>query len=143
MCPTFCERETRIGSLFLAREARGQASKGLEGEVELVPAGRARRFGVDRRPSSLALRGLGAKAILVDADEQTPLPFDVLESKLLVPPGRPQNVSRTALVNRLRAAGAFPVVLVAAPAGYGKTTLSGAMGGTRRASVRVGHGRRA
>ena len=59
----------------------------------------------------------------MDADERTPLPFDVLESKLLVPPGRPQNVSRTALVNRLRAAGAFPVVLVAAPAGYGKTTL--------------------
>ncbi len=88
----------------------------------MVPATRARRFGVDRRPSSPALRGLGAKAILVD-DERTVLPFDVLESKLVVPPGRPQNVPRTALVNRLRAAGAFPVVLVSAPAGYGKTTL--------------------
>ena len=117
------EQTTPSGIVSIAREARGQASKGLEGEVELVPAGRARRFGVDRRPSSPALRGLGAKAILVDADERAPLPFDVLESKLLVPPGRSQNVSRTALVNRLRAAGAFPVVLVTAPAGYGKTTL--------------------
>ena len=88
----------------------------------MVPAARARRFGVDRRPSSPALRGLGAKAILVD-DGRTVLPFDVLESKLVVPPSRPQNVPRTALVNRLRAAGAFPVVLVSAPAGYGKTTL--------------------
>ncbi len=88
----------------------------------MVPAARTRRFGVDRRPSNPALRGLGAKTILVDMDERA-LPFDVLESKLLAPPGRPQNVSRTALVNRLRAAGAFPVVLVTAPAGYGKTTL--------------------
>jgi LuxR family transcriptional regulator, maltose regulon positive regulatory protein len=88
----------------------------------MVPAARSRRFGVDRRPSSPALRGLGAKTILVDVDERA-LPFDVLESKLLAPTGRPENVSRTALVNRLRAAGAFPVVLVTAPGGYGKTTL--------------------
>jgi ATP/maltotriose-dependent transcriptional regulator MalT len=33
------------------------------------------------------------------------------------------SVSRTALVNRLRAAGAFPTVIVVAPAGYGKTTV--------------------
>jgi LuxR family transcriptional regulator, maltose regulon positive regulatory protein len=88
----------------------------------MVPAARARRFSVDRRPSSPALRELGAKTILVDPDERA-LPFDVLESKLVVPPSSPQTVSRTALVNRLRAAGAFPVVLIAAPAGYGKTTL--------------------
>jgi LuxR family transcriptional regulator, maltose regulon positive regulatory protein len=88
----------------------------------MVPAARARRFGVDQRPSSPALRALGAKTILVDRGEQAP-PFDVLESKLVVPPGSRQSVSRTALVNRLRAAGAFPVVLIAAPAGYGKTTL--------------------
>jgi LuxR family transcriptional regulator, maltose regulon positive regulatory protein len=50
-------------------------------------------------------------------------PFDVVGSKLRVPHGRGDAVSRTALVNRLRAAGAFPTVLVVAPAGYGKTTL--------------------
>lgn len=88
----------------------------------MVPAARARRFGVDRRPSSPALRELGAKTILVDPDQHA-LPFDVLESKLAVPPGNPESISRTALVNRLRAAGTFPVVLIAAPAGYGKTTL--------------------
>ena len=49
--------------------------------------------------------------------------FDVIESKLIVPPLRPEAVSRTALVNRLRAAGADPIVLLVAPAGYGKTTL--------------------
>jgi LuxR family transcriptional regulator, maltose regulon positive regulatory protein len=51
------------------------------------------------------------------------LPFDVVESKVRVPDRGPAAVPRTALVNRLRAAGAFPIVLVVAPAGYGKTTL--------------------
>jgi LuxR family maltose regulon positive regulatory protein len=49
--------------------------------------------------------------------------LDVVESKLRVPRARGDGVSRTPLVNRLRAAGAFPIVLVVAPAGYGKTTL--------------------
>ncbi|HEX6680827.1 MAG TPA: LuxR C-terminal-related transcriptional regulator [Gaiellaceae bacterium] len=49
--------------------------------------------------------------------------LDVIQSKLAVPQVRPDSVSRTALVNRLRAAGAFPLVVFAAPAGYGKTTV--------------------
>jgi LuxR family maltose regulon positive regulatory protein len=49
--------------------------------------------------------------------------FDVIESKLRIPEMSATTVPRTALVNRLRAAGAFPMVLVVAPAGYGKTTL--------------------
>jgi LuxR family maltose regulon positive regulatory protein len=89
----------------------------------MVPGAATRRFGVDRRPASPALRGIGAKAILVGTSDRTALPFDVVESKLHVPARRPEHVPRTALVNRLRAAGAFPVVLVVAPAGYGKTTL--------------------
>jgi LuxR family maltose regulon positive regulatory protein len=89
----------------------------------MVPLAGARRFGVDRRPLNPALRGVGAKAILVGTDDRPALPFDVVESKLHVPGPRAESVPRTALVNRLRAAGAFPVVLVVAPAGYGKTTL--------------------
>jgi LuxR family transcriptional regulator, maltose regulon positive regulatory protein len=81
-----------------------------------------RRFGVDRRPLNPALRGIGAKAILIGTSEPS-FPFDVVESKLQAPPGTARSVPRTALVNRLRAAGAFPLVLVTAPAGYGKTTL--------------------
>jgi LuxR family transcriptional regulator, maltose regulon positive regulatory protein len=69
-----------------------------------------------------ALRELGAKAILVGSSDPGVV-LDVVESKLRPPPGRPESVPRTALVNRLRAAGAFPIVLVVAPAGYGKTTL--------------------
>jgi LuxR family transcriptional regulator, maltose regulon positive regulatory protein len=49
--------------------------------------------------------------------------FDVVESKVHVPPLRPGTVSRTALVNRLRAHNACPLVTISAPAGYGKTTL--------------------
>jgi LuxR family maltose regulon positive regulatory protein len=49
--------------------------------------------------------------------------FEVLESKLAIPSLRPRLIRRTALVNRLRASSDARVVRVAAPAGYGKTTL--------------------
>ena len=99
-----------------------QGRRRWDGEFEIEPVGADRRFGVDRRPLSPALRALGAKAILVGGGEPAAL-TDVVGSKLRPPPGPPGSVPRTALVNRLRAAGAFPVVLVVAPAGYGKTTL--------------------
>jgi LuxR family transcriptional regulator, maltose regulon positive regulatory protein len=49
--------------------------------------------------------------------------IDVIDSKVRVPPVPEGSVSRVALVNRLRATTATPVVVVAAPAGYGKTTV--------------------
>jgi LuxR family maltose regulon positive regulatory protein len=45
------------------------------------------------------------------------------EVRLRKPVLRPRSVSRTALVNRLRASGSQPVVTLFAPAGYGKTTV--------------------
>jgi LuxR family maltose regulon positive regulatory protein len=59
--------------------------------------------------------------VLVEPERS--LAFDVIASKLTIPDVRRGSVSRTALVNRLRAAGAFPCVVVVAPAGYGKTTV--------------------
>jgi LuxR family transcriptional regulator, maltose regulon positive regulatory protein len=106
------------GVATFVHEGRG----GWDGEFDIEPVGGARRFGVDRRPLNPALRGIGAKAILIGTSEPS-FPFDVVESKLQPPLGSPRSVPRTALVNRLRAAGAFPLVLVTAPAGYGKTTL--------------------
>jgi LuxR family maltose regulon positive regulatory protein len=50
-------------------------------------------------------------------------PFEFLESRIQAPPLRPGTVSRTGLVNRLRAARGVSVATVVAPAGYGKTTL--------------------
>jgi LuxR family transcriptional regulator, maltose regulon positive regulatory protein len=50
------------------------------------------------------------------------LPFDVAEAKVRVPALQPDTVSRTPLVNRLRAA-SVPVAVCTSPAGYGKTTL--------------------
>ena len=61
--------------------------------------------------------------MLVETAPPAALPFDVVAAKIQVPRIAAATVSRTALVNRLRAAGAFPLVLVVAPAGYGKTTL--------------------
>jgi LuxR family transcriptional regulator, maltose regulon positive regulatory protein len=53
----------------------------------------------------------------------SPLPYDVIESRIQPPVLRPGLVSRTALVNRLRATDSLPVVAMTAPAGYGKTTV--------------------
>ena len=47
----------------------------------------------------------------------------MVESKVRVPVVRPTMVSRTGLVNRIRAASSCPLVTAIAPAGYGKTTL--------------------
>ena len=74
-------------------------------------------------PRNSGLRRAGAKAVLVGPPAPPSLPFEVVDSKVRVPTPPAGTVSRTALVNRLRAAGAFPLVLVVAPAGYGKTTL--------------------
>ena len=49
--------------------------------------------------------------------------LDLFESKLHPPPARPALVSRAALVDRLDASGDVPITVVAAPPGYGKTTL--------------------
>ncbi len=57
------------------------------------------------------------------APARTQRAFDVVESKLRVPAVRPGAVSRTGLVNRVRAATSCSLVTVIAPAGYGKTTL--------------------
>jgi LuxR family maltose regulon positive regulatory protein len=50
-------------------------------------------------------------------------PFDFLESRIQVPAPRAGTVSRTGLVNRMRASTSAAVATVVAPAGYGKTTL--------------------
>jgi LuxR family transcriptional regulator, maltose regulon positive regulatory protein len=51
------------------------------------------------------------------------LPLDVLEGKVRIPLVGSATVSRTPLVNRLRASRSRRVVTVLAPAGYGKTTV--------------------
>src|SRR5512133_302138 len=121
MPAALCEQILTLGSI--RDPGLPWTSAGLGGQSAMVPRVETRRFGVDRRPLNPALRGIGAKAILVESSDGPGLPFDVVESKLHVPSGRAEIVPRTALVNRLRAAGAFPLVLVVAPAGYGKTTL--------------------
>jgi LuxR family maltose regulon positive regulatory protein len=49
--------------------------------------------------------------------------FEALRSKLAIPSLRPGLIDRTALVNRLSGASEARVISIAAPAGYGKTTL--------------------
>jgi len=51
------------------------------------------------------------------------MPFPLLQTKLYVPPPRPQLVARPAITAKLQMGAACPVTLVAAPAGFGKTTL--------------------
>ena len=49
--------------------------------------------------------------------------FDVTVSKLLRPLVRPETIQRPPLIERLVNSNGVPIVSVAAPAGYGKTTL--------------------
>src|SRR5512142_2718957 len=70
------------------------------------------------RPTRAALDRLGARTVLAGG-----APFAVLEAKLAPPAAAGGAVSRTALVNRLRAPGTARVVSIVAPAGYGKTTV--------------------
>jgi LuxR family maltose regulon positive regulatory protein len=62
-------------------------------------------------------------AVGTAAQTSPPPPFDVMESKVRVPPVADGAVSRVGLVNRLRTTTTVPIVVVVAPAGYGKTTL--------------------
>lgn len=78
---------------------------------------RAARATAHTRPG--AVRTLRAAPDL----ERSGAAFEILESKLAIPTLRPRLIRRTALVNHLRAAREARVVKVAAPAGYGKTTL--------------------
>jgi LuxR family maltose regulon positive regulatory protein len=49
--------------------------------------------------------------------------FGLIASKLRRPPMRPGTVRRSLLIERLAQGGAYPIVSVVAPPGYGKTTL--------------------
>jgi LuxR family transcriptional regulator, maltose regulon positive regulatory protein len=72
-----------------------------------------------RSPSPRGTTAQGARESL----KRSPAPpFEVVESKVHVPTLRSGTVSRTALVNHLRAT-AEPIVILTAPAGYGKTTV--------------------
>ena len=67
---------------------------------------------------------IDALPVISGGDHRTapPLAFELLESKFHPPAARPGIVARAALVNRLAAAQA-PVITIVAPPGYGKTTL--------------------
>ena len=75
--------------------------------------------GSDEHDVALDLRGSaeGVGAVLPRP------PFDFLTSKVRAPGVRPGSVPRVGLVNRLRATRSSAIVTLAAPAGYGKTTL--------------------
>ncbi|MEZ4869504.1 MAG: LuxR C-terminal-related transcriptional regulator [Caldilineaceae bacterium] len=51
------------------------------------------------------------------------MPFPLLQTKLYIPPPRPQLVARPAITTKLQASATYPLTLIAAPAGFGKTTL--------------------
>jgi LuxR family maltose regulon positive regulatory protein len=49
--------------------------------------------------------------------------YPLLQTKLYVPPIRPELISRPCLIERLNAGSDLKLTLVSAPAGFGKTTL--------------------
>ena len=78
----------------------------------------------DARPSAAAQGAGAANSAQID---QSPagdrLPLNLLATKLFVPRPRPNAVRRARLLVRLDAALHTPLTLVAAPAGFGKTTV--------------------
>src|SRR5262249_41006012 len=95
------------------RDRGGRASRPVRGGCVVVTV--VRRHLAEAAPQAPAVRRRVRRAAL--------LPFEVAESKLRVPVLRSGTVSRTGLVNRLRARRDFSVATIVAPAGYGKTTL--------------------
>jgi LuxR family transcriptional regulator, maltose regulon positive regulatory protein len=81
--------------------------------------------GTDRYALGVSTRAPGRDpGISGRSDRPWPKPaFGLSEPKLHAPAARPGIVSRTALVDRLAAAHAPPVIAVVAPPGYGKTTV--------------------
>ena len=65
-------------------------------------------------PRPAASRRAGAKAVLVEADDYA-LPFEIVTAKIRAPESAPGAISRTALVNRLRADRSPRVISVVAP----------------------------
>jgi LuxR family maltose regulon positive regulatory protein len=82
--------------------------------------GRRRRTAAAREPTE-TVRTPRARS-RSETERDAPLGA-IVAAKIVVPPLGSGLVSRTALVNRLRAETFCPVVTVTAPAGYGKTTL--------------------
>jgi LuxR family maltose regulon positive regulatory protein len=62
----------------------------------------------------------------------------LLKTKLNIPPARPQMVPRPRLIERLKEGLGYNLVLVSAPAGFGKTTLLSEWGRLNRPQVRTG-----
>src|SRR4051812_8994736 len=51
------------------------------------------------------------------------MPMSLLQTKLYIPPPRPHLVARPAVTAQLEVGVLAPLTLIAAPAGFGKTTL--------------------
>lgn len=81
-----------------------------------------RALGADERPTDTAARIAAPDAV-------------VLETKLTPPPARSEHVERRDLVAALEAGSARKLTLVAAPPGFGKSTLLAAWSATHAAST--------
>ena len=84
----------------------------------------ARKLGV--APSVVEPKGSLQKVSSLRLDDDSPgmQPIDsIMEAKLRLPPARSEWLVRTRLIEELQHATERPVTLIAAPAGYGKTTV--------------------
>jgi LuxR family transcriptional regulator, maltose regulon positive regulatory protein len=83
----------------------------------------ARSVAPGGRAQPATARSPAAERAPLKVTKLTRPPFEFVDAKIRVPNLRPGTISRTGLVNRLRAATSSTVVTLTAPAGYGKTTL--------------------
>jgi LuxR family transcriptional regulator, maltose regulon positive regulatory protein len=149
--PTFGEllRRYRVAAGLsqeaLAEQARmsARAISDLERGVHRLPykdtvAQLATALGLtatERAMLEAAARGPRDAATADDRRQEGPQGAPLLTTKLTIPQTRPVLVPRPRLTDRLHAGLQGPLTLVAAPAGYGKTTLLGAWRATPAGSA--------
>ena len=129
----------------------GSGCRSFSGYHRTSAAGNGPSIDASRRLNTVAPRHAGVpvhwdslmsrRAASQDADTTPPF---VLGTKVAPPPARPEHIDRERLFERLDQATTRPLTLVAAPTGFGKTTLLSAWArrGTRAHGVGRHHGRR-
>lgn len=110
------------------RQARGsgywKAYRTAHGSLHRVYLGKAHDLTLDRLNRAAAtLAAVGAPPSTAEPEPAAALPASLLATKLFVPPARANLVARPRLLDRLAAGLREKLTVIAAPAGFGKTTL--------------------
>ena len=116
-----CGCRARVGKRRALRSPHDAGGRRLPRHWRAVRSKQAMASTRVRRPARW--RGLGGRSRGLRSRQETPMRTPLLETKLYRPGPRPGLVPRPRLIERLDRGAASKLMLVSAPAGFGKTTL--------------------